>query len=269
MKRALRTFAFLAGYTLVLSALLYVCAILERGPYIGPVAFLIAISATNLLMVSVLLHYRRETADRWIREEAEKWLVSRGRQRDEASRRRNRRLRRWLPWVPIAVVFPVFLFLPETFGVASHLLEGRSAYLAPYRLYTPITWVFGNKTSSYLWAIASKGIGRVGPTAYWRREQPVSSMVFYSVPYGSRDEQRRFTPPITAKVLSKSLLPFAKGTFTCWDIIPFAYTRRDLPDANFAHIICATPNNDFYASFCGPRADSSAFYQMLRASDEE
>jgi hypothetical protein len=195
MKRALRVFVFLTGYTLVLSAVVYMCATLERGFYIGPGAFLIAISAINLLTIGALLYYRHKNADRWIQEEAEKWLVSRARRQDEASRLRNRSLRRWLPWVPIAVVFPVFLFLPETFGVASHLLEGRSVYLAPYRLHTPITWVLGDKTSSYIWIVASKGIGMVGPTAYWRREQPVSSMVFYTVPYDFRDDQRRYLLP--------------------------------------------------------------------------
>ena len=263
LARILRTFGFAVAYLFAVVAVFVLSGLLERYLNPGPLVVFLTILLGNILVCAIALYVRRKTSHRWVKEEAELWLLARARRQCKEVPTWRRRLCRRMLWAPFAAVLVVFLFFPETVGITSHLLYGRSTSIATYRIRTPLTWMVPRRTY-YLWLIAAKGLARTGLTLYW--DQPISSMVLYPVSY-AREEMRIPGPPATAKVLSKRTISFTKDRFTCWDIIPFAYTRRDVPDPNSAQIECSTSNGDFFATYNGPRFNSEAFYQVLQTVD--
>jgi hypothetical protein len=217
----------------------------------------IAFFMSNALMLGLFLYYRHKTRDRWINDEAEKWLESRSRQRSIPPSPWGKKIRRGMLWVPTLIAFVVFLFFPETFGIASHMF--RSATLDHLHLEVPNNWIIASNANQYLWVVAASGIGRVGISSYWRKEEPVSEMTFSSISYRSYDTE----PPAHANVLSKRELPFGNELLICWDIVPYADTRPSPMDTAFAEIVCYAAKKDFSASFSGWRAFSPAFYELL------
>jgi hypothetical protein len=220
-------------------------------------AQILAFVTSNALMLGLLLYYRQKTRHRWINEEAGKWLASRSLGRDTGASRWRRQIRRGMLWAPTLIELVVFLFFPEVLGIASHLF--RTVSLGHHRIEIPLTWIIADN-SSYIWVVAARGIGRVGPASYWRKDEPISEMTLYSASYGPFDAE----PPAHAKVLSKQELPFGNEAMICWDIIPYAYTRPSPIDPGFAEIICSTAQNDFAARFSGWRTDLPMFYEGLQ-----
>ena len=261
MKQILKAFAFAAGY---LVAYLFVLFVLLYGAdfvsnFHLQYADLLPCFG-NLLMIGLLIYFRYRTCDRWIRAEAERWLANR-------SCSRNSRGHLWRKTLPAGLFdsfgggasdIPVF---PETAGLVSHLLCGRSVHLNQYRLETPMSWIVasGSSTSS-AWVIAGKGIGRVGLRPYWRMEPPISEMVFYVTSSPPNEEILAH-----ARVLSTQTMQLGGETLICWDIIENADRRLTPVDPRFAVILCSTPQNDFHTDFVGPRSESSAFYDALRS----
>jgi hypothetical protein len=159
-----------------------------------------------------------------------------------------------------------FLFFPETWAVVSHLSHPGSGRLLGYRVSIPANWVvltdepdIGNGgTWSSVAAFHSKGVLRVGATAYWRREPPIANMSFYAAPLGDRGP--RFLP--NDKIISTRALPLGKGTIICSEYIPGWLRGRGDDDIHF--IACTTPQNDFYGWFNGDEASIADFYRTLQ-----
>jgi len=215
-------------------------------------------------MIGSLVYFRHRTRDRWIRGEADKWLAERIRQTNPQARLWRKRLQRRVLWVPSAVALMVFLFFPETTGFASHMFCGRFIHLGEYRINTPLTWIVASRDDSSAWVIATKGIGRTGFRTYWRKEAPVSEMVFHI----SSDP----APPTSewylahARVLSKQTLQFGPEKLTCLDIVAYAETRPVAMSPDLAEILCSSERNDIGVNFVGQRSDSSDFYEVLQSA---
>jgi hypothetical protein len=214
--------------------------------------------ASNALIFGLFLWYRHKTRARWISYEAEKWLESRSRHRNAPPTPWRKNIRHGMLWLPTIVASLVLSFFPETFGIASHLFRSRSLDHRHFDI--PLTWVIAESRSSHIWVVVGRGIGRVGITPYWRKEEPVSEMTFSSFSYDPFDAR----PPKHAKVLSKRDVPFGNEILACWDIIPYADTRLMPTDPAFAEIFCYGSMNDFGASFSGLRTDSAVFYEILQ-----
>ena len=258
VRKAVALLAFIAVYLFVvvgLQAFIYT-VFLGASFYVS--AQVIALVTGNALMFGLFFYYRHKMRDRWINDEAEKWLASRSLQQGTPASPWRKKMRRGMLWAPILVVLVVFLFFPEALGIASHLF--RKLRLDHHRLDISLTWIVANNSNRYIWVVAVQGIGRVGLASYLRREEPVSEMTFSAASYGAYNAQ----PPAHAKVLSKQELPFGNEVLICWDIIPFADTRPNPIDPAFAEIICSAAKNDFAARFSGWRTDSPIFYEALQ-----
>jgi hypothetical protein len=210
----------------------------------------------NIAIAAFLIYYRYRRRERWIQDEAARWLVRKKRESADVIRRRDRALRRAL-WIPSLFALAAFFFLPETFGMGLRLFYRGTADIHGHRIKAPITWwAFAEGPSPsgsgdfYLSAYVSKGIGHVGFSPYWHREPPFSSILFYAAS-GTWDEHD--IPPPDNLVVSKRVLPFGKATLTCWEIAGTPYVR----------ISCATSSHDFTAQFGGERADVDGFYKVL------
>ena len=265
-KKTLVSLAFVLAYFFtVIGSQALVYSVFSGAAFFGSVqAF--ALVTGNAVLLILLLHYRSETRDRWINDEAHKFLVNRSLEGVSASPWRKK-ARRGMIWTPTLFVLLVFLFFPEFLGIVSHL-SGRPT-LDHYRLEIPLTWIIADTSASYvdsklvgseIWIVTGRGIARAGLAAYWRKEEHVSEMTFSSAPYDPNDVWL----PAHPKVLSEREVPLGNELLTCWDIIPYPDTRPKPMDPAFAEIICPAGKDGFRAHFSGWRTDSPMFYKTLQ-----
>jgi hypothetical protein len=260
LRKAMLALIFLALYALVVvGSQAVVFTIFSNAPFYEFAQF-ITLAISNALMIGLLLYHRQKSRDRWINEEAERWLARRSLRELTATSSWWKKLRRGMLWVPTLVVLAVFLFLPESLGIASHLVWKIS--VDPYRLPIPPTWIIVVNGDHYMWVVAARGIGRVGPTSYWRKEEPASEMTFSSYPTSFIPHQ--MGPPPDAKVLSRHDFPFGTENLICLDVIRFAETRPNPPDPASAEVICSAERNNLAATFSGWRTDLPGFYDVLQ-----
>jgi hypothetical protein len=267
LKRAVRVCATVAGWLLFNFAISYLLSIAPSIPYahiFGPdfpegVLALVLLSGNLLVIPIFLIYYRHRRRDRWIQEEADRWLARRARKSTGAMRWRGRLVRKVL-WIPSLFALAAFLFLPEALGMGLHLIFRGTADLNGHHIEVPITWwAFAGPHATgdlYLVARVGKGIGRVGFLPYWRHEPPLSSMGFYAISDPANDHSHD-KPPAEEIVVSKRVLPFGGDALTCWELAVTADVIR---------IDCVTSSNDFTAGFGGERADVSAFYKVLETA---
>src|SRR5437899_226188 len=78
-------------------------------------------------------------------------------------------------WIPVRPVLPVFLFLPEIWGIYSHLSQPRSGNLAGYRVPIPSSWIVLDRDhqkangKSWVTGMTGRGIG-FGPKPYLQED---------------------------------------------------------------------------------------------------
>jgi hypothetical protein len=238
LRKAIVALIFVALYAFVVIGSQAVVFTVFLGAPFYKFAQVITLATSNALMVGLLLFHRQKSRGRWINQEAERWLARRSLQEVAPTSPWRKKLRNGMLWVPTLVVFAVFLFLPESLGIASHLVWKAS--VDPYRLPIPPSWIIVVNGDHYMWVVATRGIGRVGPTSYWRKEEPSSEMTFSSYPTSYISHE--IGPPMGAKVLSRQDFPFGSEKLICLDVIRFADTRPDPPDPASADSMSATQN---------------------------
>lgn len=218
MKNAVWLIAFVLAYILAFRALEYFWYLFYLNSYVPSDTIIFSVIVVNLVFFIVFLLYRYKTRERWITEEADKYLAKRMRERAVPIIANRRRMCRRLLWVPSVLVSIAFMFVPETVGITSHLFSNRTAALDKYRVQTPISWIIGYAQDDYLWAITAPGIGRIGFQRYWRNEVPVSEMGFYPVPHPEAQFDKN-VPLDNATILAKHSFGLGKESLTCWDLI--------------------------------------------------
>jgi len=265
MIRILRRVLFFVAFTAYLLVQVTLVGMIPAYYWPSRTGFILFLVGLLLIGASGYIAHRRITRERYNRTEAGKWLTFRARPRVDYSKR-IKAAKRWVIWLPTAVVMIAFLFFPETWAVVSHLSHPRSGRLLGYRVSIPANWVVLTDEpdigSSHTWssvaAFHSKGVLRAGATAYWRREPPIANMSFYAAPLG--DRRPRFL--LNDKIISTRTLPLGRGTITCSEYIPGWLREREDDDIQF--IACTTPQNDFYGWFDGDKASVTGFYRTLQ-----
>lgn len=265
MNKAAGVIMFLLAYPLLLFGCVYLWESVFWDTYlVGATGDLFIVVLPVVIMFSVFLFHRYRTRDRWISQEAEKWLAMRLRQKAMPTAPWRRIFQRGLLWVPSVLVLVLFLFLPETAGIAAHLLRSRVVTLGNYRIRTPLTYISGTDQSTHLWMLAAPGIGRIGIQPYYRNRVPVTEMVFLRIQHPEQQLDRN-VPLESATVLAKKSFPLGKQTLTCWDLIhKNKFVVSSPTDRSVADIGCSTESDDFYAHFFGWRHDSATFYKTLQ-----
>jgi hypothetical protein len=265
LKRALRTFAILAGWLLFNLGFVHLVASMEDSWWLVPGGVAESIVGTtflvsNVVIPALLIYWRYKRRGQWIAEEANEWLTKR---QNEPStlRKRNRAILRGLLWLPSLTAMTVFLFLPETMGLVSHLFCGPSVALGKHRMVVPITsFVRIGKLptgeSLYLNVLLGKGICRVGLGPYWQKEPPFSTFFYYANPDTNDHSRDDFLSHDT--ILSKRTIEFGDETIACWEV---ANHRREYEPVT--RVECRTSKNDLSAGYYGLREDLPEFYNTL------
>jgi len=201
--------------------------------------------------------------DNWnVQAEAVRWLAEREAGLDLRARRRRDREIRLALWIPSTTVLLVFLFLPETLGLSSHLGWPRPGNLVGYQVTIPATWIVrynfedDSDGRSGVDGLIGKGIGRGGNPL---RRDSISSWDVGTKPFNKdswgpyslrgREEQN---------VTSHRVLRTGNESITCLDF-RFPYERES---KTTAYVECSSSGR-LYAGFYGSRGQLGTFYHML------
>jgi hypothetical protein len=216
----------------------------------------------------------RKAVRRSVQFDARNWLASRKSEVDIHERCWRIRGVRVASWIPLLTVLCVFLFLPEVWGILSHVAAPHAGRLPAYRVSIPIAWiVLGNgdypsEGRAWVTGLAGRGIG-LGPTSYLHLDFPLWEWRVGTLQH-KRCEESGTLPrvPKDAHIVEKRTLKIGSAgvmcveystPYPCWDI--------ESPSAVFIDCSGSTPVE---ASFVGKRIHVGTFYKMLegiRAED--
>lgn len=220
LKRALRVSAAIAASWLFYAAFFHLLVWIDLVSFGSTFAeaFEIAVFFLGLLFPLAALPYlRHRRRSQWIQEEAERWLARRAKGSDKIERSiRMRRLLRRMLWIPSLVALSIFLFLPESMGLVSHLFYPSAFMLNGHGVRPPLTsFVYGDP-NGYMNALVGRGIARVGFSPYWRMDPPLSSMEF-----SARDSSESWPVTFFADETAALDRTFGLGdeTISCWQIL--------------------------------------------------
>jgi hypothetical protein len=233
-----------------------------------------------LLSVSLVgivfgLFAAKQKSEKWgVRAEAARWLAER--QSGIVPRDvkwRNRGIR-FATCFPSLLVLLVFLFLPEVWGMLSHLSFANSGNLVGYKVPIPTTWIALRHDSqqadgwSTVTGFAGRGIGRgVAPYLHW--EPPFSSWDIETDSYApSGGASARWRMPSDDEVTGRRSFTIGADSITCLDYWP-SYLRtgpyqrtQQFDDLSVAYIECSNGRR-LHAGFFGIRGHAATFYEML------
>jgi hypothetical protein len=256
LQRMLR--AVLNGVGVVLGILvqLVVIALLCNVLPMGAGIALFFTSPFVLGLVNYFLHHR-VTGQRAVCIAAERRLAERKLAPEQ--RARKLRIKQASVWAPIVIVTIAFLFLPETFGVVTHLLR-RSARQAPYEIDVPLTWMVFD-TSDMGWysteAFQSEGLWRSGFRRYWRLEPRTAGMNFWA----ARNSAQSFPESQEGETLGLRKLQIGGESIICRE---YAHRFVHIEEGEDLRTVdCRNADGAFSASFYGYKNSLPEFYRTL------
>jgi hypothetical protein len=202
-----------------------------------------------------------------VQAEAARWLAERQSGVSPSERRWRIRGIRVASCVPSALVLLAFLFLPEIWGLLSHVSQLQPGNLPGYQASIPATWIVLRHENqvdgrSWLTGLAGQGIGR-GPSFYLRGYLPLSSWNIDTDSYIRSEESRDSWMPDDADTIARRVFTLGGEQFTCLDYRPPYLDYLDnLSAASAAYVKCSDGKR-LSASFSGERKQVAVFYEML------
>ncbi|HTD23322.1 MAG TPA: hypothetical protein VK738_11750 [Terriglobales bacterium] len=219
--------------------------------------------------IPALFFVVRKLRKRGVALETKRWLAERQSGTSARERRWKDRAIRYSLWLPALSVLLVFLFLPESWGIASHF-EFRTQVLTEYQVRVPASWIILQQDAqsepgySYISGLAGRGMGfSVTRYLHWW-DVPLSSWSVGTQPYAyfGASAPEHWLPKIENVIAQRDFL-IGNTPLTCVDYWPSYLTERGKPrDASIAYINCYSPAR-LYASFTGERFQVPVFYKML------
>jgi hypothetical protein len=199
---------------------------------------------------------------REIRIEAERWLAQRSR-RTLQQRARLYRSKQIGVCIPTAFVGVVFLFLPELFGVATHVLHPGPAKLIGYEVSFPMTWVVAGegandaRTLAFAGAIDCRGPLRSGRRRYWFLNPPASAVDVVTSSSGSDIYHHNRNTPLSLRSVLLGGEPAICKEY------PRYYDWEATRDLRIVE--CSTAKEEIFVSFAGDKSNLEAFYRNLES----
>jgi hypothetical protein len=243
-------------------------AFIVLGVVIGPalaasflaVVFLAAF--TMDLAYSIFLGIRslaKIARKRSIQLESANWLAERRQGRAPGERHWRRRGIRWAAWIPSLTVLAVFLFLPETWGLASHLVHPRAVIVHGYKIPVPLTWVtlyaYQGSNGTLTEGIAGRGLG-FGVKPYLHANFPLSTWNVRTEPWRETDSEVRRRKQ--RQQIAQRVFPVGGEELRCVEYRPPDVWSVGASALSF--IECTGP---IYAHFVGEKVHVAPFYRML------
>jgi hypothetical protein len=241
----------------------FVIAVLFDWTFIvSRILFAVAMAAVFGAMLMGLRWCLRRLRTWSAESEVERWLAERDKGSATYERKWRNKSVRVAVCIPATTVLLVFLFLPEAWGLLSHLSHSRSGKLPGYEIAIPATWVVlyqqGDQSdgSSRVSGLAGKGIGTlVNPM----RSDELSGWEVGTLPFNANDQTSHY-PSISEEknVISRRILRIDDDTVTCVEYL----SALDYASMTFAHVTCEGSSR-LFATFDGPRTEVPTFFRML------
>jgi hypothetical protein len=228
-------------------------------------AFLLPVALGTLVFTAYWCVKKR---GRWgIQADAAQWLADRRSGISQHERACRRRGIHFALWIPALIALSVFLFLPETWGILSHLGPQNSDDLSGYRVRIPATWVIlfrwdeQSDGRSSVNGVAGRGIGfGTNPLRF----DSLSSWQVQTTSFGQSGmtESDRWHPN-ESEILGRRALTIGNENLACVDFWPsYDWGPARSEAVVIAHVQCSG-TTQFRASFDGRRDQLPEFYQML------
>ena len=212
----------------------------------------------------------RKTSQRSVPLEVSQWLADRNADSSTRQRWRDRTVSRLL-WIPLLLVLITFLFMPEIWGLLTHLQNFQTDRTPGYEIRVPATWaVLYSETDSRtgwfnLGGIAGRGIGfNLGR---YRRQWdiPLSDWSVGSEGTGFGWGVTRSVVPDERTYLksnpgaTRHAFQIGKATLVCFESHPSVW--RTVKESLV--LIECEGSDRLRASFTGEEMHVKAFYEML------
>ncbi len=239
---------------------------------VSRILFWVLLPLVVCAMLSTFVFLVRKSGKWTVQAEAERWLAERQSgvsQRDRAWRNRGIRI---AVCIPSLIALAIFLFLPETWGLVTHLRWRHCGDLAGYKVNLPANWIVFYYQSeeptgrSYVNGFIGRSIVRGGNP--WRYGS-ASSWVFGT--WGSGDTDRTDTvynhwPPKPDDIVNRRTIRIGTAALVCveyWPSHPWATERNRTTE----HVSCSGVDR-LHATYNGPPQDIDAFYRVLSGITE-
>lgn len=227
----------------------------------------VVILAVELCVLVLVSRLFVQISSKWgINAEAERWLFERQTRAALHKRASRNRAVKAAVCIPVLTVLLIFLFLPETLGLVSHVSQPRVAELSGYLLKIPWTWAVNDYRvklpdgRSWVAGMAGRGIAR--GTNPWRWDS-MSGWTFGTKSYdGSDEDVTSYALPKKYKVVEQRVFTIGNEQIVCIDYQPL----YDWPTPDWyqmiAHVSCSGPGR-LSASLDGSRTQVRIFYNIL------
>lgn len=235
---------------------------------VSKILFAVALTAVMVALVLAVRWCIRKSR-RWsLQAEEVRWLADRKSGADPVRRKWRNRGIRFALCIPSTAVLLVFLFLPEIWGVFSHLSQPRSGNLPGYEVSIPVTWIVlrhENQTDGRSWVTGMAGccMVRNDPLFDSQSDLTFSGWDIETEPYIESDEsmRTRWTPE-DKDVISQRVFTIGSDQLTCFDYRSSYLHYGDFSEPSAASVRCSDGKR-LSASFSGKRSKIAAFYEML------
>jgi hypothetical protein len=226
----------------------------------GSALFLIAGRIYVIVVLAVvaasLFFINRKARERSVELESSRWLAERRAAIDHRDIKwRDLGIRASL-WIPSALVLMVFSFLPEVWGLITHLQEPKAGQLTGYQVTIPPTWIIHYHRSTGVSGMAGQGMA-FGLKRYLHRHNlPLSG---WGV--GVHDEPHRRASSLGDEVAHHEF-QIGGTTLSCSEYLP-AWDRELHSAAEPLVYIECSSSDRLYATFLGEKIHVPTFYKML------
>jgi hypothetical protein len=220
-----------------------------------------------LVMASVIIFYIIKRArKRAVELESSRWLAERHSEIGARERRKRERGIRWSLWIPSLVVLTVFLFLPEVWGVLTHIQQPEAGQLPGYEITIPPTWVIlyhgadSQTGAAIVDGMAVRGMGLDVRRYLHFGDLPLSSWDVGIAEFGTVQEAR--VQSNSGERITQHDFQVGKGTLICFESNCARARWLHSSTEPLADVECSGPNR-LRARFIGERVHLPSFYEML------
>jgi len=223
----------------------------------------LALPVVMLGVVIALVFLVRSSGSWTAKAEAWRWLAERRAGTPQSDRLCRGHSIRFAVCIPILIVLPVFLFLPETWGVLTQVTRPSAHKISGYQVPVPLTWIVlnlwvGSDGTSSFSGVAGRGIGfGQNPLRY----DALSAWDFWTESTNKSDQDEFDWKIKEDDILGRQTVKAGTQELKCVDYWPPWGIGRSAA-VNFAHVRCSG-NNRLHATFDGRRDLLPKFYQVL------
>ena len=258
----------IAGFVAILLAIDWISSVTWMS-WAAIVALVLLLVLFTGGIIAGLISLVRWGARRSKRIEMTRWMAERQSGADASQIRWRNRGIRWASWLPSAIVLFVLSFLPETWGILSHVANPRGATVGLCHVSVPITWILlecregPGRDEAYTVGLAGRGIA-FDSLRYLRNDAPLSEWnIWITESQRSQQSANHEWALRRGEITGRHDFSIGEESVTCVEYWP-AYLQRPKQTASSGSVfVDCIGSRRLSASLVGERVHLASFYRML------